>query len=163
MPTAVAGTERLGVKSDVAGEDDHIPDLPPPAHPPKTTPVIDGDDKVSVGGVGTGEDAEGSDGKGTGLAADDEEEEEPLNSGDDVSDEEPESLFESDNLVVCQYERVSRSRSKWRFWLRDGIMKIRGRDHLFQKLIVEADWYFDVYLWLLNFFLMVICEFCASI
>ncbi|VDQ09182.1 unnamed protein product [Trichobilharzia regenti] len=37
----------------------------------------------------------------------DDEEEEPLNSGDDVSDEEPEVLFESDNVVVCQYDKVS--------------------------------------------------------
>lgn len=35
-----------------------------------------------------------------------EEDEEPLNSGDDVSDEEPEVLFESDNVVVCQYDKV---------------------------------------------------------
>ncbi|VDM21465.1 unnamed protein product [Hydatigera taeniaeformis] len=119
--------------------DDHIPDLPPPL-PSSPMPSANGDDKVSVGGVGTGEDAEGSDGKGTGLAADDEEEEEPLNSGDDVTDEELESLFESDNLVVCQYEKVSHSRSKWRFWMRDGIMKIRGREHLFQKLFAEVDW-----------------------
>lgn len=36
------------------------------------------------------------------------EEEEPLNSEDDVSDEEPEVLFESDNVVVCQYDKVSK-------------------------------------------------------
>ncbi|KAL5103679.1 Transcription initiation factor IIA subunit 1 [Taenia crassiceps] len=142
-PTAVAGADRLNAQTGGSGggggEDDHIPDLPPPAPPPQP-PTNGGDENVSGGGgVGTEEDAEEMDGRGTGLAAE-EEEEEPLNSGDDVSDEEPESLFESDNLVVCQYERVSRSRSKWRFWLRDGIMKIRGRDHLFQKLIVEADW-----------------------
>ena len=35
------------------------------------------------------------------------EEEEPLNSGDDVSDEEPNELFETDNVVVCQYDKVS--------------------------------------------------------
>ncbi|CAH8436053.1 unnamed protein product [Heterobilharzia americana] len=35
----------------------------------------------------------------------DEDEEEPLNSEDDVSDEEPEVLFESDNVVVCQYDK----------------------------------------------------------
>ncbi len=40
------------------------------------------------------------------AAAGEEEDDEPLNSEDDVSDEEPESLFESDNLVVCQYEKV---------------------------------------------------------
>lgn len=31
---------------------------------------------------------------------------EPLNSGDDVSDEDPSELFETDNVVVCQYDKV---------------------------------------------------------
>ena len=35
------------------------------------------------------------------------EDEEPLNSEDDVSDEEPNELFETDNVVVCQYDKVS--------------------------------------------------------
>lgn len=34
------------------------------------------------------------------------EDEEPLNSEDDVSDEEPNELFETDNVVVCQYDKV---------------------------------------------------------
>lgn len=31
---------------------------------------------------------------------------EPLNSEDDVSDEDPVELFETDNVVVCQYDKV---------------------------------------------------------
>ena len=31
---------------------------------------------------------------------------EPLNSGDDVSEEDPADLFETDNVVVCQYDKV---------------------------------------------------------
>ncbi|CAH8825056.1 unnamed protein product [Trichobilharzia szidati] len=75
-----------------------------------------------------------------GEEEDDEEEEEPLNSGDDVSDEEPEVLFESDNVVVCQYDKIHRARNKWRFHLKDGIMSINGRDHVFQKAVGEAEW-----------------------
>ena len=37
------------------------------------------------------------------------EDEEPLNSEDDVSDEEPNELFETDNVVVCQYDKVCQS------------------------------------------------------
>lgn len=33
-------------------------------------------------------------------------EEEPLNSEDDVSDEDPTDLFDTDNVVVCQYDKV---------------------------------------------------------
>ena len=31
---------------------------------------------------------------------------EPLNSGDDVSEEDVSELFDTDNVVVCQYEKV---------------------------------------------------------
>ncbi|CAG2067936.1 unnamed protein product, partial [Timema podura] len=31
---------------------------------------------------------------------------EPLNSGDDVSDDDPTDLFDTDNVVVCQYDKV---------------------------------------------------------
>ena len=33
-------------------------------------------------------------------------EEEPLNSEDDVSDEEGQELFDTENVVVCQYDKV---------------------------------------------------------
>lgn len=33
-------------------------------------------------------------------------EEEPLNSEDDVTDEDNADLFETDNVVVCQYDKV---------------------------------------------------------
>ena len=31
---------------------------------------------------------------------------EPLNSGDDVSDAEDQELFDTENVVVCQYDKV---------------------------------------------------------
>lgn len=34
-------------------------------------------------------------------------EEEPLNSEDDVTDEDSAELFETDNVVVCQYDKVN--------------------------------------------------------
>lgn len=33
-------------------------------------------------------------------------EEEPLNSEDDVTDEDASDLFDTDNVVVCQYDKV---------------------------------------------------------
>jgi transcription initiation factor TFIIA large subunit len=35
-------------------------------------------------------------------------EEEPLNSEDDVTDEDAADLFETENVVVCQYDKVSK-------------------------------------------------------
>lgn len=87
------------------------------------------------------------------------EDEEPLNSEDDVSDEEPNELFETDNVVVCQYDKVipspciirssncpfcfhqiTRSRNKWKFHLKDGIMNLSGKDYVFQKAVGDAEW-----------------------
>ncbi|XP_026197419.1 transcription initiation factor IIA subunit 1 isoform X1 [Anabas testudineus] len=67
-------------------------------------------------------------------------EEEPLNSGDDVSDEEDQELFDTENVVVCQYDKIHRSKNKWKFHLKDGIMNLNGRDFVFSKAIGDAEW-----------------------
>lgn len=38
-------------------------------------------------------------------------EEEPLNSEDDVTDEDASDLFDTDNVVVCQYDKVCEKRA----------------------------------------------------
>ncbi|XP_052863811.1 transcription initiation factor IIA subunit 1 isoform X1 [Anopheles cruzii] len=67
-------------------------------------------------------------------------EEEPLNSEDDVTDEDASDLFETDNVVVCQYDKITRSRNKWKFYLKDGIMHVNGKDFVFQKSNGDAEW-----------------------
>ncbi|CAG00112.1 unnamed protein product, partial [Tetraodon nigroviridis] len=67
-------------------------------------------------------------------------EEEPLNSGDDVSDEEDQELFDTENVVVCQYDKIHRSKNKWKFHLKDGIMNLNGKDYVFSKAIGDAEW-----------------------
>lgn len=89
-------------------------------------------------------------------------EEEPLNSEDDVTDEDNADLFETDNVVVCQYdkvfilliliilqfdlktfinfEQINRSRNKWKFYLKDGIINLGGKDYVFQKSNGDAEW-----------------------
>lgn len=37
---------------------------------------------------------------------------EPLNSEDDVSDEEGQELFDTENVVVCQYDKVNLNKKK---------------------------------------------------
>jgi transcription initiation factor TFIIA large subunit len=64
----------------------------------------------------------------------------PLCSDDDVSDDEPAELFDADNVVVCQYDKISRIKNKWRFTLKSGVMNIHGRDYVFNKATGEADW-----------------------
>ncbi|BES93677.1 Transcription factor IIA, alpha/beta subunit [Nesidiocoris tenuis] len=67
-------------------------------------------------------------------------EEEPLNSEDDVSEEDPLELFETDNVVVCQYDKITRTRNKWKFYFKDGIMNLGGKDYVFQKSNGDAEW-----------------------
>ncbi|GFO11910.1 transcription initiation factor iia subunit 1-like [Plakobranchus ocellatus] len=68
------------------------------------------------------------------------EEEDPLNSADDVSDEDPTELFDTENVVVCQYDKINRNKNKWKFYLKDGIMNLNGRDFVFQKATGDAEW-----------------------
>ncbi|XP_034948097.1 transcription initiation factor IIA subunit 1 [Chelonus insularis] len=67
-------------------------------------------------------------------------EEEPLNSEDDVTDDDPSDLFDTDNVVVCQYDKITRSRNRWKFYLKDGIMNLNGKDYVFQKANGDAEW-----------------------
>ncbi|KAJ8923753.1 hypothetical protein NQ315_010334 [Exocentrus adspersus] len=68
-------------------------------------------------------------------------EEEPLNSGDDVSDADgTEESFETENVIVCQYDKITRSRNRWKFHLKDGIMNLNGEDYVFQKANGDAEW-----------------------
>ncbi|XP_072121036.1 TFIIA-alpha and beta-like factor [Mobula birostris] len=67
-------------------------------------------------------------------------EEDPLNSGDDVSEQEVPDLFDTENVMVCQYDKIHRSKNKWKFYLKDGIMTYNGRDYVFSKAFGDAEW-----------------------
>ncbi|XP_074844612.1 TFIIA-alpha and beta-like factor [Carettochelys insculpta] len=67
-------------------------------------------------------------------------EEDPLNSGDDVSEQDIPDLFDTDNVVVCQYDKIHRSKNKWKFYLKDGVMCFGGKDYVFAKAIGDAEW-----------------------
>ncbi|NWZ71990.1 TF2AY factor, partial [Acrocephalus arundinaceus] len=67
-------------------------------------------------------------------------EEDPLNSGDDVSEQDIADLFDTNNVIVCQYEKIHRTKNKWKFYLKDGVMSIEGKDHVFAKATGDAEW-----------------------
>uniref|UniRef100_A0A8C4N911 General transcription factor IIA, 1 n=1 Tax=Eptatretus burgeri TaxID=7764 RepID=A0A8C4N911_EPTBU len=71
---------------------------------------------------------------------DDAGEEDPLNSEDDVSDVDPSDLFDAENVVVCQYDKIHRSKNRWKFHLKDGIMNLNGKDYVFSKSVGDAEW-----------------------
>ncbi|XP_026164819.1 TFIIA-alpha and beta-like factor [Mastacembelus armatus] len=80
-----------------------------------------------------------SDSEGTYKIAD-VEEEDPLNSGDDVIEQDIPDLFDTDNVIVCQYDKIHRSKNRWKFHLKDGVMCYRGKDYVFSKAVGEAEW-----------------------
>jgi transcription initiation factor TFIIA large subunit len=61
---------------------------------------------------------------------DGEEDEEKEDNLSDVSSENEEDE-QCDDVVIAQFEKVSRTKTKWRCQLKDGIMNIDGRDHVF--------------------------------
>lgn len=82
------------------------------------------------------DDIDGDDDDGEGEGAEDD----PLGSGDDISEGDPSDLFNTENVVVCQYDKITRTRNKWKFHLKDGIMNLNGKDYVFQKATGEAEW-----------------------
>ena len=44
------------------------------------------------------------------------------------------------NIVLSQFEKVSRSKSKWKCALKEGIMYLNGKEYFFGKGIGEFQW-----------------------
>jgi len=44
-------------------------------------------------------------------------------------------------MFLIYVSQITRSKNRWRFNLKDGIMNINGRDYVFQKAIGEAEWW----------------------
>lgn len=57
-----------------------------------------------------------------------------INSDLDDDDSEDENV-ETDHLILCQYEKVSRIKNKWKCALRDGVINVNGKDYLFNKVL----------------------------
>ncbi|KAJ8250678.1 hypothetical protein COCON_G00226000 [Conger conger] len=94
---------------------------------------------LQEGGASTGGGSSDSDSDRPDQLAE-EEEEDPLNSGDDVSEQDVPDLFDTDNVVVCQYDKIHRSKNRWKFYLKDGVMCFCGKDYVFSKAVGEAEW-----------------------
>lgn len=58
---------------------------------------------------------------------------------DDDRDEEAE-LNELEDFILCTYEKVTRTKNKWRGILKNGIVHIRGKDYVFNRANFEFEW-----------------------
>ncbi|ORX93166.1 transcription factor IIA, alpha/beta subunit [Basidiobolus meristosporus CBS 931.73] len=47
---------------------------------------------------------------------------------------------EMEHIVLCQYDKVTRTKNKWKCVLKDGIMLVNGKDYLFHKVNGDFEW-----------------------
>ncbi|KAL3900956.1 MAG: hypothetical protein SGCHY_000967 [Lobulomycetales sp.] len=59
---------------------------------------------------------------------------------DDSDQDDDDDEQECDHLILCQYEKVTRVKNKWKCTLKDGIINLNGKDFLFSKLNGELHW-----------------------
>ncbi|CAK6440283.1 unnamed protein product [Pipistrellus nathusii] len=134
IPTTAAAPTPAQARTTAAGQQ------PPRAHPAQqqapSVLQVDGTGDTSSEEDGDDEEEEDKQGGAQGGQV----KEMPLNSDDDVSDEEGEKLFDTEHVVVCLYDKIHRSKNKWRFHLKDGIMSLQGRDYIFSKAFGDAEW-----------------------
>nr|GEX24620.1 transcription initiation factor IIA large subunit-like [Tanacetum cinerariifolium]GEX69609.1 transcription initiation factor IIA large subunit-like [Tanacetum cinerariifolium] len=74
----------------------------------------------------------------------DDDEDEPLNENDDDDEDELDNVDEGEelnthHLILAQFDKVTRAKSRWRCTLKDGVMHINNRDILFNKATGEFD------------------------
>lgn len=58
----------------------------------------------------------------------------------DDEDEEGEGGEEIEHIILCLYDKVTRTKNKWKCVLKDGIMLVNGRDYLFHRATGDFEW-----------------------
>ncbi|KAE8645883.1 hypothetical protein Csa_017710 [Cucumis sativus] len=105
----------------VFNEDYNIANTPAPNDPPAGTPAVVTQDDVNE----EEEDSEPS------LNEDDDD--------DDLDDVDQGEELSTQHLVLAQFDKVTRTKSRWKCTLKDGIMHINNKDILFNKATGEFD------------------------
>ncbi|KAF3454650.1 hypothetical protein FNV43_RR05098 [Rhamnella rubrinervis] len=103
----------------VYNEDYNIANTPAPNDLPVSTPVVPAPNDV-------GEDDDDDEP----LNEDDDDEPDDVDSGEDLN---------TQHLVLAQFDKVTRTKSRWKCTLKDGIMHINNKDVLFNKATGEFD------------------------
>ncbi|XP_044949220.1 transcription initiation factor IIA subunit 1-like [Hordeum vulgare subsp. vulgare] len=70
---------------------------------------------------------------------DDDDDEPPLNEDDDDDDDDTDDFDDTQHLVLAQFDKITRTKNRWKCTLKDGIMHLNGRDVLFSKASGEFD------------------------
>lgn len=81
-----------------------------------------------------------ADAKTAGTSAAAEEEEEVDNLDDVALTDDEEDADEVEDYMLCTFEKVHRTKAKWKAALRNGIAHIDGRDYVFNRCNGEMQW-----------------------
>ncbi|KAG1384342.1 hypothetical protein G6F61_000530 [Rhizopus arrhizus] len=79
------------------------------------------------------------DGEGDDEGGDEDDINSDLDDTDD-EDEEGEGGEEIEHIILCLYDKVTRTKNKWKCVLKDGIMLVNGRDYLFHRATGDFEW-----------------------
>jgi len=79
-----------------------------------------------------------------GSSAEPEDDEDAINSDlDDPEDEDVENQDEDETplqVMLCMYDKVQRTRNRWKCVLKDGVLTIEGKEYVFHKATGEFEW-----------------------
>jgi len=90
---------------------------------------------------GKGKDISQVDGEEDDDEDDDDNYDDNINSDlDDDDDDDENDENDPEHLILCQYEKVTRIKNKWKCSLKDGIINVNGKDYLFQKATGDFEW-----------------------
>ncbi|XP_024028085.1 transcription initiation factor IIA large subunit [Morus notabilis] len=115
----VLSTPNIYNYQGVFNEDYNIANTPAPNDLPAGTPAIPAPNDVG----------------------EDDDDEPPLNENDDdeLDDIDQGEELNTQHLVLAQFDKVTRTKSRWKCTLKDGIMRINNKDILFNKATGEFD------------------------
>ncbi|MED6110344.1 hypothetical protein PIB30_041916 [Stylosanthes scabra] len=123
----VLSTPNIYNYGGVYNEDYNVANTPAPPEVPASTPAL-----VAENEAGNDDD-------------NDDDDDEPLNENDDDDDDDDlDDLDQGEDqnthhLVLAQFDKVTRTKSRWKCTLKDGIMHINDKDILFNKATGEFD------------------------
>lgn len=58
----------------------------------------------------------------------------------DDDDDDGEGAEDLEHIILCLYDKVTRTKNKWKCVLKDGIMLVNGRDYLFHRANGDFEW-----------------------
>ncbi|KAK7261512.1 hypothetical protein RIF29_27826 [Crotalaria pallida] len=119
----VLSTPNIYNYGGVYSEDYNVANTPAPPEVPASTPAL-----VAQNEAGNDDDI-------------DDDDEPPLNENDDddLDDLDQGEDQNTDHLVLAQFDKVTRTKSRWKCTLKDGIVRINNKDVLFNKATGEFD------------------------